>query len=153
MDFVIKTRLSASGLFTFYLSFDQADITPEAIFETAIIISLFTDRLANEDDVIPDGTNDRRGFWGDALSTIPGDLIGSRLWLLSREKQMTDVLRRAEEYAFEALEWLLEDGLSKKLNITATNPKTSWLRLDIQLVQSDNTTARFYYIWEALNGV
>ncbi|POZ13451.1 hypothetical protein C3Z09_23375, partial [Lelliottia aquatilis] len=44
--------------------------------ETAIYISLFTDRLARDDDKI-DGT-DRRGWWADTGETY---LIGSRLWL------------------------------------------------------------------------
>lgn len=152
-DFVIKMQPGSDGVPQFHLSLDPADSTPENILETAIIISLFTDRLANEDDVIPDGTSDRRGFWGDALSHVPGDLIGSRLWLLSREKQTTDVLRRAEEYAYEALEWMIDDGVAKSIKVVATNPKMGWLKLDIDIEQSDKEAARFSYIWEGLNGV
>jgi len=152
-DFVIKMVAGADGIPQFHLSLDPVDSTPEAVLETAIIISLFTDRLADEDDVIPDGTNDRRGYWGDGLSLINADKIGSRLWLLSREKQLTNVLRRAEEYADEALSWLLDDGVAKAVMVTATNPRDGWLNLDIDIVNPDSTTLRFSYIWRALNGV
>jgi phage gp46-like protein len=49
--------------------------------ESAVLISLFTDRRAEASDVVPDGSNDRRGWWGDSGSLY---LIGSRLWLLRR---------------------------------------------------------------------
>lgn len=152
-DFVIKMTAEGGGIPEFHISMDPADLTPQAIFETAIIISLFTDRLANDDDIIPDGSRDRRGFWGDALSSVPGDKIGSRLWLLSREKQMTPVLRRAEEYAYEALEWMLEDGVASHITVVATNPTMGWLKLDIDIQKPATEAARYSYIWEGLNGV
>ena len=45
--------------------------------QTAIYISLFTDRRIGEDDEIPDRSNDRRGYWGDTLEDEP---LGSFLW-------------------------------------------------------------------------
>ena len=49
--------------------------------------------------------------------------MGSRLWLLERSKETDDVLARAREYAIEALTWLLEDGVARSLDVTA-----SWVR-------------------------
>ena len=152
-DFVVTMAVSATGVPEFRLSLDAADSTPENILKTAVIMSLFTDRLADVDDVIPDGSNDRRGYWGDVLAPLEGDKIGSRLWLLSREKETVGVLRRAEEYAYEALEWLITDGVAKRIIINATNEKTGWLNLNIEIVQADNNTTHYSYIWEALNGV
>ena len=55
--------------------------------ETAVLISLFTDRIADINDELPDATNntrnDRRGWWGDTGQAYP---IGSRLYLLDRRK-------------------------------------------------------------------
>lgn len=75
--------------------------------ETAIIISLFSDREANPDDVIPDGTRDPRGWIGDVDQ--PHYKVGSRMWLLDRAKQTTGTLRRANDYIAEALQWLIAD--------------------------------------------
>lgn len=84
--------------------------------EAAIWISLFTDRRARPDDVIPDGTDDRRGWWADTDAEKP---IGSRLWLLDRAKHLPETLRRAEDYAREALAWLVEDGVGARVDVVA----------------------------------
>ena len=73
---------------------------------TAIVVSLFTDRRASDDD-LPPGQSDRRGWWADAVAD---DEIGSHLWLLDREKRTLDVPVKAEEYARAALAWLVTDG-------------------------------------------
>lgn len=86
---------------------------------TAVMISLFTDAMAKVDDVIPDGTGDPRGWWGDDRA-VP---IGSRLWLLSRAKQTTETLARAQDYIAEALQWLIDDGVVARFDIV-----TEWTR-------------------------
>ena len=84
--------------------------------QSAIWISLFTDRRAHPDDVLTDGTDDRRGWWADAFVTRP---IGSRLWLLNRALREDKTLRRAEDYAREALAWLVADGVAARVEVTA----------------------------------
>lgn len=67
---------------------------------TAVIISLFTDARAHDDDPLPDErvgvSSDRRGWWGDCLPDAQGEQtlesIGSRLWLLWREKDLDSVV-------------------------------------------------------------
>lgn len=108
---------------TFDIDASGTDLAQDNSLRTAIIISLFTDRRANADDVIPDGTDNYRGWWADAYSDVKGDLIGSRLWLLDREKQTTDVLARAKEYVREALQWLLDDGIATHMSI-----ETEWVQ-------------------------
>ncbi len=61
--------------------------------QTVIIISLFTDRVAGDDDVI--NGDDRRGWWGDLDEEHN---IGSRLWLLRRKKLDHSVAWKAEDY-------------------------------------------------------
>ncbi len=90
---------------------------------TAVAISLFTDRLADAGDALPASQGNRRGWWGDVLAPEAGDLIGSRLWLLAREKEQPNVLRRAKEYAAEALQWLLDDGVARAVDVQA-----QWLK-------------------------
>lgn len=99
--------------------------------ETAIFLSIFTDRQAGPDDVIPDGTTIRRGWWADDLN-YP---LGSRLWLLSRSKATKDVLRRAHDYVTEAVQWLLDDGVVAKFNIYCEF--TTPTMLGIQIVPYD----------------
>ena len=56
---------------------------------TAVIVALGTDRLATRDDILPDpDSTDRRGWWGDLDTELiwNGWPIGTRLWLLKRDK-------------------------------------------------------------------
>lgn len=82
---------------------------------TAILISLFTDRRVDPEEA----EGDRRGWVGDALSEVEADRIGSRLWLLKREKATEETRLRALEYAGEALGWMEEEGLVTGIEIEA----------------------------------
>lgn len=112
---------------------------------TAICISLFTDRRADPDDVLPDNSDDRRGWWGDAFPDVAGDLIGSRLWLLSREKQLQEALDRAREYAEEALAWMVEDGVADQVIVTAEKAREGMIGLTVQVYRPTGTPARYRY--------
>jgi phage gp46-like protein len=138
---------------TAFISFDQgADyalaqlgLTEDDGLETAVIISLFTDRRAAEDDVLPGMDGDRRGWWADAYPAVQGDLIGSRLWLLAREKQIPQTLARAREYAIEALQWLVEDGIAASVDVTAEVVRTGVLGLTVEIQRTAGPTARYRF--------
>lgn len=104
---------------------------------TAVVISLFTDAPAGPDDEIPDGSGDRRGFWGDAEA--PEGPIGSRLWLLAREKQVEGVRVRAEGYAREALAWLTADGVAARVDVAASWGGIGRLDLAVTVYRRDGT--------------
>lgn len=116
-------------------------------FQTAAIISLFTDRVARADDPYED--NDRRGWWGDSTDQYQ---LGSRLWLIRREKLTRGVALRSEEYAREALKWLVDDGVVMSIDAVAQIVYPNRLNLFIryQLPQSDSWDAlQFFWIWES----
>ena len=113
----------------FDIALGDYDLTSDQGLRTAVLISLFTDRRADDDDQLPDGSNDRRGYWGDSYPDIDGDELGSRLWLLSREKQTTDVLIRAREYCQEALQWLIDDGIASTVEVD-----NEWLRQGVMAI-------------------
>ena len=119
------------GIFDLDLG-DGGSVIDEGL-RTAVIISLFSDRRANASDVLPDGTDDRRGWWGDVYPQVDGDLTGSRLWLLGRAKQIDANLRLAETYAREALQWLLDDGEVTRIDVAASYPRAGVLLLTIRL--------------------
>ncbi len=132
-------------------SFDTViqDLEFDEGLETAVIISLFTDRRAKIDDILPDSNSlDRRGWWGDLVSDIEGDQIGSRLWLLNREKTTESVLTRTKEYAKEALDWLIEDGIAAKVEVSAERlgpVGRDVLALLVQIHKPDETEVSFKY--------
>lgn len=118
--------------------FDGYDLVTTDTLETAVLISLMTDRLANADDEIPDGSNDRRGVWSDMavpLTEAPpaGDLIGSRLWLLSRRKVEERTRLDAITYCLEALQWMIDDGVAMSVDVDAAWNEQTLGRLDIAI--------------------
>jgi phage gp46-like protein len=136
---------------------DPPGLATDRDLETAVILSLFTDASAREDDVIPDLTDDRRGWWGNWESPEVLEL-GSRLWLLSREKSTEETRRRAEEYAAEALAWLLQDDdprwpraaarvdvAAEYLEVGPVPPAT--LALRVRIVRDDGTVYARGYAW------
>ncbi|SES28089.1 Mu-like prophage protein gp46 [Vreelandella subterranea] len=127
----------------------DGDLVTDDGLRTAVAFSLLCDRRAEEDDIIPDGTDNRRGWWADAIADQDGDKWGSRLWLLSREKELPEVRRRAEAYAEEALDWLLADGVVSEIVVTAEtlNRSVLWLRVDIQRGDGTRISDRYQYVW------
>ena len=139
----------------FDLALSGADLTADDGLETAVIISLFSDRRADDDDAIPDGSNDRRGWWGDTYADIEGDKIGSILWLLSRSKQVPDVARQAKGHIEEALSWMIEDGVTQSVSVVCEWYATGILAAAITLVRPNGTplTMKFANLWEAVNAL
>jgi phage gp46-like protein len=157
--------LTPGGLPSFDWSRAGSQLEIDDGLDTAIILSLFSDRRAAEDDVIPDGTDDRRGWWADAYPEIDADRIGSRLWLLHREKDTAAVVQRAREYCEEALAWLIEDGVASRVvvetgwvdrvsrSITPTKTLASeagLLGMGITIVRTGQPVSRFRFeqFWE-----
>ncbi|WP_392563196.1 phage GP46 family protein (plasmid) [Orbus sturtevantii] len=126
-------------------SVDFGDLKQGNDLSTSIMISLFTDGLANADDEIED--NNRRGWWADIFYDSN---IGSRLWLLYRQKLTLNVARRAELYANEALQWLISDGVVSQFDITSQiiYPNSLYLQVTYYKPNGDVSTLKFNRIWE-----
>lgn len=143
-------QFAFNGAF-FDLNKENGDLKTDDGLETAVIISLFTDARADTDDILPDNSDDRRGWWGDSFADIAGDRIGSKLWLLAREKALPAVARRVETYAGEALNWLIIDGVASRIVCTATwiTPRCCGLRVEIYRATGDLVSLNYSNIWEA----
>lgn len=118
--------------------------------QTAMLISLFTDRIANEDDVIPDGSGDPRGWWGDAGEEYP---IGSRLWLLGRAKHTDATAALARDYINEALAWFIADGVVVRFDIDVQWMASNQLGAAVTAYKQDGSTVavNFASVWTGIN--
>ena len=123
---------------------------------TSVILSLFTDRRAENDDVPPSGDpKDRRGWWGDQFAQVAGDRIGSRLWLLDRSVITGETTRRAEEYVREALAWMVDDRVVSSIDVEVeveAHPKERALIFAVGLNRPgrDPVSFRFAHTWDHL---
>lgn len=148
------------GLLEGDLLFENNDLTMDSGLNTAVIVSLFTDRRADKNDILPDfDSKDRRGWWGDLTTDFPNDKIGSRVWLLERSKTLPEVLEKVKVYCFEALQWMIDDGVVAKIEVeverqgSVETPILAWL---VRLFKNDGKelSLRFDRQWEAqFNGI
>ena len=99
---------------------NSGDLEGDAGLETAVIISLLTDRRADDDDILPDpGNIDRRGWWGDLLGSDPvDDEIGSRLWVFTERGKLTEsLISDVKNVIEEALQWMIDDGIATTIEV------------------------------------
>ena len=127
------------------------DLASARDLETAVILSLFTDRRADADDELPDGGDDRRGWWGDGLADRP---LGSRLWLLARAKVTRETRLRAIEYAQEALAWMVDDGVADRVEVDAewlgVPPSQLAVTVTIHPPAAAPAVFRFADVWQGI---
>ena len=139
LDF--EVRETANGL--------RADLTTDEGLRSAVLVSLFLDARADADDVLPFETDDRRGWWADEF----GVTHGSKLWLLARSKALPDVAQRAEDYAREALAWLVDEGVAREVAAVAQLVREPYRALTLEVTiyrpnVADPTRFPFGAIWK-----
>ena len=99
--------------------------------KSAVWMSLGTDRRAENDDVLPGGDGDKRGWWGDSFRPRR---IGSRLWLL-------------------ALAWLTEKKIAAAVRVRAERHTLTCAMLYIEIEKDGGEIRRFDYLWSVNHGV
>ena len=126
---------------------------------SAVIVALGTDRLADRDDILPDlDSDDRRGWWGD-LDTEEiwdGWPIGSRLWLLRRDKivgpgaQQGSTLVRVEQYIREAIRPFLDNRTASEMKVHAERVGRDRIDAMVTLFRGPSRPVELRYsvLWE-----
>jgi phage gp46-like protein len=128
------------------------DLARDEGLETAVIISLFTDRRASAEQMpVELPQDDLRGYWGDISNATPSDQTGSLLWLLAREKQLPQILGRAQQYCREALAWMVEDLVATRVEVTAEFVAQGWMLILVDIFRPTGSPVRyrFNYEWAA----
>jgi phage gp46-like protein len=130
------------------LSLVAGDLAADTGMESAVTLSLFTDRRVSKDDAERFGVTDRRGWWGDGYPDVDADELGSRLWLLKRAKIEPETLRLARDFAIEALTWMVEDGAARSVDATVERGGLNGILLTIAIARPDGTSVKYNYVWE-----
>ena len=126
----------------------SADMTDS--LSRAVVISLFTWQRASQSDEVD---NDQRmGWWGDTFAKNKGDKIGSKLWLLLRQKITEETLNRAQEYAYDALKWLIDDGICSDITVSVERDEDDPNRINLDVQLTTSTSNLTYKIKDVLNG-
>ena len=126
----------------------SADMTDS--LSRAVVISLFTWQRASQSDEVDN--EQRMGWWGDTFAENKGDKIGSKLWLLLRQKITEETLNRAQEYAYESLKWLIDDGICSDITVDVERDEDDPNRINLDVQLTTSTSNLTYKIKDVLNG-
>lgn len=134
------------------LRLEEDDLAQDEGLETAVLVALFLDRRANDDDVLPLAeAEDRRGSWADQFPLVEADKIGSRLWQLARAPLIASTGHDAEEFSREALQWMIDDDVARDIEITAeTDGQRLTLSLVINRPNGDAVSFAFGHVWDGV---
>ena len=134
------------GLFDIKIGFD-GDVEAEDTFDTAILVSLFTDARADESQVSE--SNRRRGWIGNEFT--PEFEIGSLLWLFEQARLTRTVMNEIEDEARAALQWLVDDGRAVAItNVLVTSTVQGKLVLELTIERFTSVVERrFFELWNA----
>ena len=127
---------------------NDTELTKDNGLSSMVLLCLFTDARAKENDVLPYQCSDKRGWPGDTFAPFNW---GSRLWLLEREKITNSTMNRAKDYAKEALQPLIDFKLIKKTNVTAKRVSRNAVALMIDVIKPDNSVENYSALltWQA----
>jgi phage gp46-like protein len=136
----IKIIYDKDGYFD--IDIKNGDIQTDEDIETAVLISLFCDRRANDDEI---DVLDKRGWYGDLYSIQQNDKTGSKLWLLKREKLTALTIARIRNYSNEALAHLVEDKRVKDIDVNVEKLATEAVLLTVKVTLFTNEIKQYQY--------
>lgn len=130
------------------LVLEAGDLALDRGLSSAVLLSLFVDRRAGVDDLIPPD-DDARG-WPLEPS---GDRWGSRLWLLERSKATPEAIALARAGVLEALQWLVDDGIAERIDArvelgTSLDGVRDRILVEVDVVRG--TARRWPNLWEGV---
>ncbi|MEQ8823850.1 MAG: phage GP46 family protein [Filomicrobium sp.] len=99
----------SEGIFDLVIDEDERDFELTDGLDSAIIVSLFSDRRAYADEVQDPWK--RRGWIGDLVSEEPNDRHGSGLWLYEQRRLTQDTAIGVRNEAVQSLEWMQDEAL------------------------------------------
>lgn len=142
-DMLIQS--DAGGVYD--IQIDGADFASAMGFETAIPVSLFTDSRAPAVQV--QDSKNRRGWVGNIRTIDIERELGGLLWILDQSRITSDTLNFARSYAQDSLQWLLDDGLARGVEVAVDKPTDRGIRVRIAITTIDNTVTRYIALWRA----
>lgn len=121
------------------------DIDSEDFFDTAIIVSLFAEKRANESEVLEPLL--RRGWIGNEVTS---DFeIGSKIWLYEQSRLTNSVLNGIINTARQSLQWLVDDGFAVSIDDVEAIVTATGINLTITIRRPNSKVEkRHYTLWE-----
>lgn len=129
------------------IQIEKSDFASAYGFETAIPTSYFTDARASAAQV--EEAERRRGWVGNILYLDDGRQLGGLLWILDQARLTADTINFAKSFAQGALQWVIDDGLARSIQISIERNGIRAIRIETDIFTIDNTVQRYVTLWRA----
>lgn len=129
------------------LVIENGDLKAETGLHNAVLISLWSDRFVEKED-LPEGENDQMGWWADLVAIPSTDKIGSQLWVSERAKTLQGTANRMKNFAEEALQWMIDDGIAISVDVSAFLRDKREIDLEIDIKRPDEPTFFMKFVWD-----
>lgn len=132
MAFGIDIALAVNEFGIFDIALDaDGDLQGTDSFNTALLMSLYCERRAGASEIAD--VSQRRGWWGNVLSRIPGFEIGSKFWLLNQARTTQNNLNYGITYLQDGFNWLVQQGYAKKVQVSGRIVNATGMNFTIQI--------------------
>lgn len=149
-DIKLDHITSTAGENYYDISFTDGDFTLTQGLETALFMSVLCE-VRDDSIEVPQ----MRGGWaGNQLQPIVGYEQGSLLWTLYQSSAKSDNTTKAQQYIEDGLQWLIDDGIAKDIEVETNIVANDNLIVKITATRNDNTQdVSFFNLWlNTING-
>lgn len=121
------------------------DLLLDEGLEAPVLVSLFSDARATEEQDLPGGEGSGlRGWWG----ADEGEAFGSLLWLSERSKVTDETVNMVREAVRDGLAWLIEEEIVASLEVSAERTDLGTIIVQARLARG--TSRRWEALWQAI---
>lgn len=145
----VRLTRNENGLYD--LSILDGDFEAVDGFETAILVSIFTDDRAQPFQV--SSADRRRGWIGNIETAAIGRSLGSLLWLYQQSRLTQDILNQMSIEAQSSLNWMVEDGEAKSVSAVVTRSGQRDILITIDIVTTDGRDQQYTVLWRNTGNV
>lgn len=137
--------MNGDGLFVWDFDKTKGDVNVIIGFETACLVSLFTNQRLNESEI--SNPIARSGWVGNIRTAGEPRELGSKCWILENQKLTTYLLTKRKETATRAFDWMVKDQIVR--NVTASISSLGQAVSDtIYLTGRDGVKYEYIYTWK-----
>jgi phage gp46-like protein len=136
-------------LYDLVLNEDGTDFKSSEGFDTAIPVSLFTDKRAPS-SLVPEASR-RRGWVGNILTLDEEFELGSLLWILDQAKLTQTEIISSQIYAKDCLSWLINIGAAESITVVTTQTATRGILINIKIRDNNNNLNQYQTLWRSTN--
>lgn len=123
----------------------DGDILSEDFFDSAIIVSMFAERRANESEVLE--SRARRGWIGN--ESTPDFEIGSKLWLYEQSRLTSSVISGIGIEVRKSLQWLVDDGFAESIDAVLPIVTSTGVNLEVTIRRPNSLVdKRHFVLWD-----